>query len=66
MLLQREIVMNKTIYTIQGDNTVVFFDLIAAEKYLFNNYQEYITSKDQFMDYVDQMICEYEINDEVK
>lgn len=48
----------RTVYGIHGNDSVVFFDLIFAEKYLFNNYQEYITSKDQFIEYSEQMIWE--------
>lgn len=48
----------KTVYGIHGNNSVTFLDLIAAEKYLFNNYQEYIIFKDQFIEYCEQMIWE--------
>lgn len=50
--------MKKTIYGIHNNNDVVFFDLEAAEKYLFDNYPEYITCKDQFTEYCEEMIWE--------
>jgi hypothetical protein len=53
--------MNEIVYGIHGNDSVFFLDLIAAEKYLFDHYQEYITSKNQFIDYAEQMIWEDKI-----
>lgn len=48
----------RTIYGIQNDNSVVFLDLLAAEKYLFNHYAEYISTKEQFIEYSENLIWE--------
>jgi hypothetical protein len=47
-----------TIYGIHGNNNVMFLDLVAAEKYLYENYQEYMTSKEKCMEYSEEMIWE--------
>jgi hypothetical protein len=48
----------RTIYGIRGNDDVVFFDIESAEQYLFDNYSEYITCKDQFIEYCEDMIWE--------
>ncbi len=48
----------RNIYGINGNDDVVFFDYESAEKYLFDNYSEYISHKDQFIEYCEQMIWE--------
>jgi hypothetical protein len=56
-MLDKEIIM-RTVYGIHGDETIIFIDLIAAEKYLYENYQEYMGSKDQCMEFCENMIWE--------
>ena len=53
--------MRRSIYGIHGNDDVVFFDLEAAEDYVMKNYQEYITCKDQFIEYCEDMIWEYKV-----
>ena len=48
----------RTIYGIHGNDSVVFMDLIAAEKYLYQNYAEYMTTKERCMEYCEEMIWE--------
>lgn len=48
----------RTIYGIHGDNTVTFLDLVAAEKYLYKNYPEYMSTKEQCMECCENMIWE--------
>jgi len=50
-----------TIYGIYGDETVVFFDLIAAEKYLYKHYPECMSTKDACIEACDNMIWEENI-----
>ena len=50
--------MKKKIYGIHGNDDVVFFSQDAAESYLLQNYAEYITCKDQFTEYCENMIWE--------
>lgn len=48
----------RTIYGIQGNDSVTFLDLLAAERYLYQNYSEHMTTKENCMEYCETMIWE--------
>lgn len=48
----------RTIYGIHGVDSIVFLDLIEAEKYLYEHYPEYMGSKDACIEACENMIWE--------